>query len=432
MRELDVTACKDLVSLWCGENKIENLDVSKCTRLSTLDAQFNSFTTLDISCCPNLINLRENGVQYGPSEFMDNYMFSDGQNDLVYDRSVNLITGKLTDLSLSESSFTYTGSAIKPAVVVKSFEKILNPATDYTVSYSNNINAGTASVTVTGKGIYKGTLKKNFTITKAKPVLAFSDSKVSKTYGNAPFTFALKTKKTDGVISWSSSNTAVAVVDNYGKVTIRGAGTAKITAKAAAGKNYEAGSAYYTLSVAKAANVITAKDITGTTASTAQKVSIGATAKGAAALSYKSGSSLVKVSSKGVVTIPKNFVGSAVITITAKATANYKAATKTITVTVNPKATSLTKVTNPAKKTLTAQWNRISNAGGYQIQYAANSSFTSAKAVTAKGGTTVKKSFTGSFVKGKTYYVRIRTYKTVGGKNYYSAWSKALKIRITK
>ena len=184
--------------------------------------------------------------------------------------------------------------------------------------------------------------------------------------------------------------------------------------------------------VLKTPNYITAKNITRTTAATAQKVSIGAAAQTATTLSYKSDNALVKVSSRGVVTIPKNFVGSAVITIKGKATSVCNAVTTKIKVTVKPKATSLTKLTNPSKSKLTAVWKRNSKVTGYQIQYAANSSFSSAKTVTVKGNTTVKKSITTSIKKGKTYYVRIRTYKTVDGKNYFSGWSKALKLKITK
>ncbi|MCF0146129.1 MAG: hypothetical protein HUJ73_06035 [Eubacterium sp.] len=184
--------------------------------------------------------------------------------------------------------------------------------------------------------------------------------------------------------------------------------------------------------VLKADNAITAKSISRTTASTAQKVSIGATLKAPTTLSYKSDNTLVKVSSRGVVTIPKNFVGSAVITIKGKATPSCYDVTKKIKVTVKPKATSLTKLTNPSASKLTAVWKRNSKVTGYQIQYAADSSFSSAKTVTVKGNTNVKKSITKSIKKGKTYYVRIRTYKTVDGKNYFSAWSDPLKRKVKK
>ncbi|GAB6395128.1 MAG: Ig-like domain-containing protein [Bacteroidales bacterium] len=59
---------------------------------------------------------------------------------------------------------TYTGSSIEPAVTVRNGDKALTRGVDYTTGYSNNINAGTATVTVTGMGDYTGTANKTFTI----------------------------------------------------------------------------------------------------------------------------------------------------------------------------------------------------------------------------------------------------------------------------
>ena len=63
-----------------------------------------------------------------------------------------------------DKTFTYTGSAITPAVTVTYNNKQLTKDTDYTVSYSDNINPGTATVTITGKGNYTGSKSVNFTI----------------------------------------------------------------------------------------------------------------------------------------------------------------------------------------------------------------------------------------------------------------------------
>ena len=62
---------------------------------------------------------------------------------------------------------TYTGSAIEPVVTVKDGETTLTPGTDYEVAYSNNVNAGTATVTITGKGNYSGETAATFTIVKS-------------------------------------------------------------------------------------------------------------------------------------------------------------------------------------------------------------------------------------------------------------------------
>ena len=71
------------------------------------------------------------------------------------------------DITVTIPSQTYTGSAIEPAVTVKDGETMLTLGTDYEVAYSNNVNAGTATATITGKGNYSDSKEATFTI-KAK------------------------------------------------------------------------------------------------------------------------------------------------------------------------------------------------------------------------------------------------------------------------
>lgn len=78
---------------------------------------------------------------------------------------INLETDGGT-MSLSSSSLAYNGSERKPGVVVKVSGSTLKSGTDYVVSYTNNINVGTATVYATGIGSYTGTLSKTFTITQ--------------------------------------------------------------------------------------------------------------------------------------------------------------------------------------------------------------------------------------------------------------------------
>lgn len=77
----------------------------------------------------------------------------------------------------------------------------------------------------------------------------------------------------------------------------------------------------------------------------------------------------------------------------------------------------------------TAKWTKNSYAGGYELQYATNSKFTSAKKITVSDKATVSKSVKG-LSKGKTYYVRVRAYRTIQGKKYYSGWTTSKKVRI--
>ena len=70
-----------------------------------------------------------------------------------------------SDISVSDiAAQTYTGSAIEPEITVTDGEKTLVLGTDYEVSYSDNTNVGTATVTITGINNYSGTVEKTFEI----------------------------------------------------------------------------------------------------------------------------------------------------------------------------------------------------------------------------------------------------------------------------
>jgi hypothetical protein len=69
------------------------------------------------------------------------------------------------------AAVTYNGSALTPSVTVIDGVTTLINGTDYTVSYSNNINVGTATATITGIGNYTGTKTSSFTIQKASLIV---------------------------------------------------------------------------------------------------------------------------------------------------------------------------------------------------------------------------------------------------------------------
>ena len=108
----------------------------------------------------------------------------------------------------------------------------------------------------------------------------------------------------------------------------------------------------------------------------------------------------------------------------------YSLASPALTVTVGstkPTSTTLTKVT-AGDSSFTAAWNAQTNADGYAVQYATNSSFASCKTVMVYGGdvasTTVKNLTAG------TYYVRVRIFKTAGNSKAYSLASAAMAVTV--
>jgi hypothetical protein len=97
-----------------------------------------------------------------------------------------------------------------------------------------------------------------------------------------------------------------------------------------------------------------------------------------------------------------------------------------------PKGTSLSSL-KATKKGFTVKWKKqATQTNGYQIQYSTSSKFSSGnKTVTISKNSTVSRNITKLSAK-KKYYVRIRTYKKVDGKTYYSSWSSAKSVTTKK
>ena len=237
-------------------------------------------------------------------------------------------------VTLSTSTYAYDGKAKKPGVTVKLNGKTLKNSTDYTVSYSNNTKVGTATVKITGKGNYTGSVSKTFKIK-----------------------------------------------NNIKKATVSG-----ISNKSYTGKNI-------TQSITVKYNGKTLKNGTDYTVSYSSNKKIG--------------TATVKIAGKG------SYTG-----------------TITKTFKINPAKQEIQKLTAKSKAFF-VDWAQKGSASGYEIQYATNSKFTSAKKVTITSNKTDKT--TVSKLSGKKkYYVRVRSYTTVKGTKYYGAWSASKSVTTKK
>lgn len=96
--------------------------------------------------------------------------------------------------------------------------------------------------------------------------------------------------------------------------------------------------------------------------------------------------------------------------------------TKTLTFKINPAKTTVSKLTAGKKSITVAIVKKSTQVTGYQIQYATSKTFSKATTKTIFSYKTTKYTLNNLSVK-KTYYVRVRTYKTVGKTKYYSSWS---------
>lgn len=117
--------------------------------------------------------------------------------------------------------------------------------------------------------------------------------------------------------------------------------------------------------------------------------------------------------------------GPGIVKITIKASGDdtHAAETKVITIKVAPKKAMVKSAKSKDARQLTIRWKRDAQVSGYEIQYSTSKNFKNAKSVTVGKNKTTSKSID-NLKSGKKYYIRIRSYKTVGKTKLNGSWSK--------
>ena len=327
------------------------------------------------------------------------------------------------------SSVSFTGSNITPSVTVKVAGRSLTNGTDYTVSYSNNKNVGKATVKITGKGNYSGSLSAKFDIVPAK-------QQIQK----------LETKYKGFFVDWAQKGSATGYDVEYSvKANMSGAVSKHLTANKpdtltvsglAGDKTYYVrvrsytnvnGKVYYgawsdVKSIKTANNDITKATVSGisTKAFTGKAITQNVT--------VKVGNTVLKNGTDYTVSYSNNKkVGKATVKITGK---GKYGGVITKTFKINPAKQEIQKLTAKSKAFF-VDWAQKGSATGYEIQYATNSKFTGAKKATITNNKTDKTTVS-KLSANKKYYVRVRSYTTVGGTKYYGAWSAVKNVTTKK
>lgn len=326
------------------------------------------------------------------------------------------------------SSVSFTGSNITPSVTVKVAGRTLTNGTDYTVSYSNNKNVGTASVYVYGKGNYSGTLSAKFDILPAKQQI----QKLETRYKGFYIDWAQKGSATGYDVEYSvnanmngaaSRHLTANKPDTLTISGLTGDKTYYVRVRSYTNRN---GKVYYgawsdVKSIKTANNDITKATVSGisTKAFTGKAITQNVT--------VKVGNTVLKNGTDYTVSYSNNKkVGKATVKITGK---GKYGGVITKTFKINPAKQEIQKLTAKSKAFF-IDWAQKGSATGYEIQYATNSKFTNAKKVTITNNKTDKTTVS-RLSANKKYYVRVRSYTTVGGTKYYGAWS-ATKTVTTK
>ena len=128
------------------------------------------------------------------------------------------------------TSYDYTGSAIKPeptsvTYTLNGLTATLTKNTDYTIGYTNNTNAGTATMTLTGIGDYTGTWSTTFTINPVAATVTAPTARTNLTYNGSAQALCTAGSCTGGTLRYSTNNgsswtTTVPTATNAGTYTL--------------------------------------------------------------------------------------------------------------------------------------------------------------------------------------------------------------------
>lgn len=313
---------------------------------------------------------------------------------------ISSLDGKPAD-SNTENHYYYSGKRITPSNF-DNLDAILVKGKDYKiVAYGENINKGRGYVTIEGINGCTGTATMYFVINGTDIGKAdFKYSNLSASTATVKLTYAGKTLK-EGT-------------DYTKAVTVGSKGVCTLTIK---GKGNYVGtiSVKYTVKVPSSSGNFAKLSATSYTYNgSAKKPSVKVYNKSKYAVDpyyyTVSYSSNVKP-------------GKAKVTVKFR---NGYSGTLTYYFSIKPKTMSISSVI-ASTKAFTVKWKKDSLVTGYQVQYSTSSKFSKATTKTVTKNSIISYKAT-RLSKKKKYYVRIRSYKTVGSKKYYSSWSKAKTI----
>lgn len=334
-----------------------------------------------------------------------------------------------TSASTYYKEYQYVGKAITPALTVKYNGKKLVKDVDYTVKYSNNVNAGNAKAVITGIGKYSGSYTK---IYKIVPVKDSTDLKFSPKHSTVSYTGKAKTpgivityknktltKNKDYKISYSSNiniGTAKMTVKGIGNFSFNKTFNFKIVPAEVKGLKFSPTANSITLSWKKASNVtgyqIMEYDYDKKAYKTVKFVSAATTSYTIKGLDP---SCLYKYNIRAYRKIGD--------------TTYYGVYTKELMTRTRSANTTMRYVAINGNN-LYASWNTVRGAG-YVLIYATNSRFTDAKEIY------INDSRTGSYTikninRNKSYYVKVCPFTTLNGKKYFSGKSAYISTDYSK
>ena len=309
---------------------------------------------------------------------------------------------------------TYNGKEQHVKAAVRFKGKLLSEGTDYLLSGDKTAaDVGTYTLIIKGIGSYKGSVAKDYRVSCRH---RFGNGKVTRE----------ATCKREGERTYTCRICRYTETETVPKTTHK-FGTEKVTTKATVSRNGAMAKICSICGDKKSSAIYAAKNIK---LSAAGYIYDGKAKKPAVTIRDSKGNKLKNGTDyKLTYARGRKNVGSYGITV--KFLGKYGGTAKK-SFTINPRPTSLAKLT-PKAKGMAVSWKKQpKQISGYEVAYSTSSKFAkkATKSVTVNKGKTAK---TIARLKGKKrYYVRIRTYMSVKGKKYYSSWSKAKSVMTKK
>lgn len=377
--------------------------------------------------------------------------------------------------------YEYNGKSHEPEIESSESAPELEQGSDYEVTYENNINAGTATIKITGKDIFCGTVERSFKITpdengmyvcyfaennetylettfkgkKVEPEVVIDGLVRGKdytvTYVNNEKPGEARAELT-GIGNYKGSETLYFTI--YGKLPAADpiadqTYTGKELTPAIVIPGLKAGEDYYMYYEDNQYPGVATVTIYGTgyykgtatihfkiikkTERFVSNVKLNRTSYTCTGKTIRPSVTVTvngkKIGASAYKLYYKNNKNSGIGTVQVRGTGKYSRINKTLTFKILPPKTLLTGL-KKANRSFTASWKKNIQATGYQIQYAADSRFTKERKTVIVGKQSATRYKISGLKNKKTYYVRIRSYKRVGKKVLYSSWSTVKKIWV--
>ncbi len=357
-----------------------------------------------------------------------------GETQANFQVAYNISERALTVSGIA-NEYTYTGTNIRPRPTGVSYpdadaglmalagETSLTEGTDYTVSYLNDVNVGTAQVVITGLGNYMGTYSYSYKIVK-KNIANCSFSQISS------YVYDGKAK-TPAVTIKNGSKVLVANKDysvKYESNTNAGVGRVIVT-----GLNNYSGTSirYFNITVAAPKSLKMSSN-----SATAIKLSWSSGGKATGYEVYRLvGSTYKKIATTKSTTYTNKKLGNSK-TYKYKVRAYFKGAngtvyssfTSVLTTNTTP-ATPKISVSATKSKQLKIKWSKLNSAAGYEVYQSTskNGKYKKIKTVTKSSTTSYTKK---KLTSGKKYYYKVRAYKTINGKKVYGSYSSVKNKKV--